>query len=255
MCVYTPGTMVFDDGLVLQSPDGAWQARRLTVEGLAWVRARIAASPLAAGPAHYGPTPAPGARPLERDHTLRRFELEIEGERARVTTDVLEEYAAEPGAWLIPDEMRELDALAEAMEEPDAWIPEGMWAGDWAPYRAERFLLLVDPWRDQPPEDANVAAAPDADAVPWPFLGRIDEVGTTRPGGDPLGERCLVATPEAIARLAAAEATVGVERPLGEPYVSIEYPWARGNGSVLVATRWLLPHEPSTCDLPESGDW
>ena len=35
----------------------------------------------------------------------------------------------------------------------------------------------------------------------------------------------------------------------------VEDPWRRGNGTLVVSTRWLLPHEPSTCDLPGSGDW
>lgn len=254
-CIYEPGTIVFDDGLVLHAPGGHYRGRQLTPEGLGWVRARLAESPLAAGPASYGPAPVPGAEPLLRDHTPRRFEMEVDGQRVLVSSDIPAEYAAEADAWEIPDEMRALDALAVAMEEPDAWIPGGMWAGDWTPYVAERFLLFIDPWRDQP-LDRLPPAIPDANSVPWPFPGRrIDEVGTPRPGGDPLGERCLVATPAEVARLAAAETAVGVDRPLDTPYVSIEYPWRRGNGTLLVATRWLLPHEPSTCDLPGSGDW
>ena len=55
-------------------------------------------------------------------------------------------------------------------------------------------------------------------------------------------------------RLAAAEASRGVRRSLDEPYVSNVYGWRRGNGTLVVATRWLLPNEPSDCRMADS-DW
>ena len=134
----------------------------------------------------------------------------------------------------------------------DAWVPPDLWSDTLAPYRPERFLLVIDPERETSPEDGP--AAPDADEVPWPFFGRIDEVGTTRPGGDPQGERCLVIGPAEFERLAAAEAALGMERSPGDPYASNVYRWRRGNGELVVATRWLLPHEPSTCNLADR-DW
>lgn len=53
--------------------------------------------------------------------------------------------------------------------------------------------------------------------------------------------------------LAAAEASRGVERSLDEPYVSNVYRWRRGNGALVVATRWLLPNEPSDCRVADSA--
>jgi hypothetical protein len=57
-----------------------------------------------------------------------------------------------------------------------------------------------------------------------------------------------------VERLVAAEAAVGVERSPDVPYVTNVYGWRRGNGALLVATRWLLPHEPSDCNRANS-DW
>ncbi len=131
-------------------------------------------------------------------------------------------------------------------------VPPAFWADTWAPYRPERFLLVIDPERDTSSEDAP--AAPDADDVPWPLAGRIDQVGTTRPGGDPQGERCLVIGPREFERLAAAELAVGMERSQDDAYVTNVYRWRRGNGELVVITRWLLPHEPSDCRVADS-DW
>ena len=54
--------------------------------------------------------------------------------------------------------------------------------------------------------------------------------------------------------LVAAEASRGVERSLDEPYVSNVYGWRRGGGTLVVATRWLLPNEASDCNKANS-DW
>jgi hypothetical protein len=254
MCIYTMGTMVFDDGLVLTSArdDGAIRARQLSPDGVAWVQARLAESPLAAGAASYSAVPAPGAPPDEREHTPHRFALERDGTVVRVESDVVAELVGGPAGWLIPAEMLALEQLSADLESIDRWIPPEHWADAWAPYRPERFLLIVEPLRDTPPEDAP--PAPDADEMPWPFPGRIDQVGTTRPGGDPLGGRCIVVGRQAVERLAAAEATMGVERSLDDPFASNMYRWQRGNGALEVTTRWLLPHEPSDCGAGD-GDW
>ena len=90
--------------------------------------------------------------------------------------------------------------------------------------------------------------------MPWPLPGRIDEIGTTQPGGDPMGPRCIVVGREVVERLAAAEAIVGIERSLDDPYVTNVYRWERGNGALVVGTRWLLPHEPSDCSVA-NRDW
>jgi hypothetical protein len=253
-CIYPMGTMVFDDGLVLREPDGAVIGRRLTPAGLDWVRRQLSESPLSAGPASYTAVPAPGATPAQREHTPHHFLLGQGELMVSVLSDVAAEYDAEPGAWQIPDQVRELDALAANLAEPDAWVPEGMWADNWRPWRPDRYLLLVDPQRDSQPEAIDPGGAPDADAVPWPWFGRIDEIGASRPGGDPLGERCLVVPAGEVALLAAAERSFGAERSLDVPYVSVTYPWRRGNGIINVATRWLLPHEPSSCAVGEN-DW
>lgn len=254
MCIYSLGTMVLDDGLVLTDArdDGAMRARHLTPEGLAWVQERIAASPLAAGPASYGAVPAPGAPPDLREHTPHHFVIERDGVPVRVMSDEVDELAGGPGNWQIPDEMLALDQLSDDLADVDGWVPAGFWSDAWAPYRPERYLLFVEPERDTSTEVAP--DVPDADAVPWPVIGRIDQVGTTRPGGDPQGERCLVIGPAEFVRLAAAEASRGVERPADVPYVTNVYRWARGSGELVVGTRWLLPHEPSDCRVGD-GDW
>ena len=254
MCIYSMGTMVFDDGLVVTDgrDDGAIRARHLSPEGIAWLQARLADSPLAAGRASYAAVPAPGAPPDQREHTPHRFALGRDGTVARVESDVVTELVGGAEAWVIPDEMLALERLSTDLANVDAWVPPDLWADAWAPYRPERFLLIIDPQRDTPSED--VPAAPDADTMPWPIAGRIDQIGTTRPGGDPLGERCIVVGRQAVKRLAAAEAAMGVERSLDDPYVSNEYGWKRGNGALVVATRWLLPNEPSDCRVADA-DW
>lgn len=253
-CIYSMGTMVFDDGLVLTDGrgDGVIRARHLSPEGLAWVKTRLAESPLAVGQASYGAVPAPGAPPDQRDHTVHRFVLERDGVVARVDSDVVAELLGGPEAWVIPDEMLALEQLSADLASVDAWVPRDLWTDTWAPYRPERFLLQVDFWRDTSPGD--FPPAPDVDEVPWPLAGGIDRVGTTRPGGDPQGERCVVIGEQWAERLVAAEAFRGVQRSLDEPYVSNVYGWKRGNGALVVATRWLLPHEPSDCNKANS-DW
>jgi hypothetical protein len=256
MCIYSMGTMVFDDGLVLSDArgDGVIRARRLSYEGLAWVQGRLAESPLAAGPASYRAVPAPGAPPDLREHTPHRFtfELEANGMVVAVESDVVAELAGDRESWVIPDEMLALDRLSSDLANVDQWVPPDLWTDTWAPYRPGRFLLVIDPERDTSPED--VPAAPDADDVPWPLAGRIDQVGATRPGGDPQGERCLVIGPREFERLAAAEAAEGMDRSPDDAYVTNVYRWRRGNGELVVATRWLLPHEPSDCRVADS-DW
>lgn len=254
MCIYSMGTMVFDDGLVLTygPDDGAIRARQLSPEGLAWVQERLAESPLAAGSASYRAVPAPGAPPDLREHTPHRFALERDGTVVLVESDVVAELTGGREAWTIPDEMLALERLSADLANVDAWVSPDLWTGAWVPYRPERFLLMIEPQRDTPPEDTP--RAPDADEVPWPIAGRIDQVGTTRPGGDPQGERCVVIDLPRAEGLAAAEASRGVVRSLGEPYVSNVYRWSRGNGALVVATRWLLPNEPSDCRVADT-DW
>jgi len=252
-CIYTMGTMVFDDGLVLrQDEHGLTRARRLAPEGLAWVQARIAESPLAEGAAQYGAVPAPGFPADLHEHTPHWFTVERDGATITVGSDTVPELEGGPKAWVIPDEMLALEQLSADLRNPDAWVPPGLWADTWAPYRADRFLLTVEPMRDSPPED--LPAGPDADLVPWPFMGLIDGIGTTRPGGDPFGTRCIVVGRQVVERVAAAEATVGMERSPDESFVTNEYRWERGNGVLWVGTRWLLPHEPSDCSVSDH-DW
>ena len=254
MCIYSMGTMVFDDGLVLTDGrgDGVVRARHLSPEGIAWVKARLAESPLAAGSASYRAVPAPGAPPDLHEHTPHRFALERDGELVRVESDVVAELEGGGESWMIPDEMLALERLSTDLGSIESWVPLDLWSGTSAPYRPERLLLVIDPQRDT--GSADVPAAPDADSMPWPFFGPIDQVGTTRPGGDPQGERCLVIGVREFERLAAAEASMGVERLPGNPYVSNVYGWRRGNGELVVATRWLLPNEPSDCRVADS-DW
>jgi hypothetical protein len=55
-----------------------------------------------------------------------------------------------------------------------------------------------------------------------------------------------------VERLAAAEAAMGVERSLDDPYVSNVYGWKRGEGALAVATRWLLPNELPDCRVADA---
>jgi hypothetical protein len=254
MCIYSMGTMVFDDGLVLNDGggDGVIRARHLSPEGLAWVKGRLAESPLAAGSASYRAVPAPGAPPDLHEHTPHRFAVERDDTVVAVESDAVTELAGARESWLIPDEMLALEQLSKDLTSVDTWVPPDLWSDTWAPYRPERYLLVIEPLRDALPED--IPAAPDADAVPWPLAGRIDQVGTTGPGGDPQGERCLVIGPREFGLLAAAEAAMGVERSPDDPYVTNVHRWQRGNGALVVATRWLLPNEPSDCRVAGS-DW
>lgn len=253
MCIYELGTMVFDDGLVLRSDDGTALARHLAPGGLAWIRDRLDESPLAAGAASYGAVP--GDPSDERDHTRHQFTMDRGGGSIWVTADVVAELAGGPNAWIIPDEMLALDQLSADLEDIDAWVPPDLWVDAWTPYRPERFLLFAEPWRDIAPEDVPANPGVDADRVPWPFQGRVDEIGTTRPGGDPLGLRCLVVDARVVERVAAAEATVGMQRSPYVPYVTNDYDWPRGNGRIIVGTRWLLPSERADCSMLDQRDW
>lgn len=199
--------------------------------------------------------PAPGAPPDEREHTPHQFALDHDGGTIRVASDVVAELAGGPDAWTIPDEMLALDQLSTDLADIGSWVPPDLWADAWTPYRPEHFLLFAEPWRDVDPQDMPADGGMDDDHVSWPFLGRIDEIGTTRPGGDPLGLRYLIVDARDLERVAAAEATVGMQRSTSVPYVTNDHDWQRGNGRVIVGSRWLLPFERPDCSTLDKSDW
>ena len=82
-------------------------------------------------------------------------------------SDVVAELANGAKAWVIPDKMLALERLSADLANVDAWVPPDLWAGGWTPYRPERFLLMIDPQRDTPPE--AVPRGPDADECPGPL--------------------------------------------------------------------------------------
>jgi len=237
------GTTVLDDGRVIWNRDGDPVERRLTDEGLAWVRAQLDQTGLLAATRSYGATLRPGATPDPRGTTSYLFQLVRDGSRVKVGSGDPGDYLP-PDAWVIPPEMQILSRLAGGLRDPEAWIAESMWSAPAGPFDADHYAVVLDS-QAGPPNQGQYPV--DVSEVRWPF--RIATAGMPlAQGGQPSeGRRCLVVDATVAKAMADAEAEVGRPRDLGAWMAGGAYRWDAVRGNLGIETMPLLPYQSPDC--------
>ncbi|HEX3265995.1 MAG TPA: hypothetical protein VHR16_10040, partial [Candidatus Limnocylindrales bacterium] len=253
-CRATAGTTILGDGRVIwESPDdsGTVLQSSLTSEGLAKVRAAIAARPELDASGDYRPVLRPGATPIAHGVSSFRFEVGEAGAHILVTSWDPESLADQRDQWKIPPEMDALGVLSGRLVDPLQWLGVAAFAGPPAQFSANGFLVGIELFGGA--GDAGDVPA-DADDVDWPFGRPIETAGEPVAGVEGITTRCLRIDAEAAADLRAAEKAAGARRPAAAWFSTIAYDWHRADGFVQVTVRQLLPHESGPCsDLLEPG--
>jgi hypothetical protein len=244
-CGPSAGTVILDDGRIIwEDRDLDVVASRLTADGLAKVRAAIEAEPGLQQDGNYQAQLRPGFEPIGHGAGSHLFEVGEGDDAVVVTTVEPSSFADQPQAWIIPDESRELAALAAQIADPVAWLGADAFAEAARPYQAPGYVLLVDVF----PAFGEIGAGVDVDAVAWPFDAPIEQVGDPLPAepGE-LAGRCLLLDRTNGAALLSAETAAGATRDLRPWLSTVEYDWARGDGWVDVSLLPVLPHQSGTC--------
>jgi hypothetical protein len=231
--VVGPTTTVLADGRIIwpratsADPAPVLSVRRLSERGLATVRDEIVGSGLFEADAAYRPEPLPGAEPpghgaCQYDYFWRGGEEPVHVSSTMWFGDDEESTYYEPAP-----EREALDALAQRLTDPEAWLD----ASDWAEAEAVAFqpesYLITAVVHEGGTEGATLGA-PDIDAVAWPFPEPPDTFGNAVSNG-----RCDVASADAIDRFAGDLAAAGMEQfeqPVDGPTITL--PWAEGDASV-----------------------
>jgi hypothetical protein len=247
ICDFRFGTTVLADGRVIWEDGLGTSVRRLSANGLAWVRALLDRMPQLAANASYEPTLIPGATPPAFGPTDHTFLLERGDQRIRVRSADAPTFAAFPDVWVVPAEAVVLSTLAEQMKDPESWFPPASWAGPATDFTPDRYLVSVGLWENGQGAEGFV----DIDDVAWPF-GAIDSVGMPTPfgpgGTGDSGGRCVVISADQARSMAAAEIAAGGKRELDVRVWDWTYRSARENGArIPVETRWLLPYQMTDC--------
>lgn len=237
------GTTVLDDGRVIWDRDGNLVERRLTDEGLAWVRAQLDATGLLAATRSYGAALRPGATPDPRGVTSYLFQLERDGSRVKVGSGDPGDYMP-PDAWVIPPEMLLLGRLAAGLRDPEAWIDKSMWSAPAGPFTADDYLVVLDP-RAGPPNQGQYPV--DVSEVHWPFTVATAGMPLAQGGQPSEGLRCLVVDSRVAKAMAAAEAEVGRPRDLEAWMAHGAYRWDASRGNLGIETLPLLPYQSPDC--------
>jgi hypothetical protein len=218
--------------------------RRLNAEGLAQLREIIFSGGLLNTNATHELEPLPGAQPPGRGVGVFTF-TNGESQEDAVVSSVQWLGDEEEQTYYQPSPAREaLDALAQALRDPESMLDEGAWEGPAEPYEGADYQLVLMPQRDVPPY-----GNPDVADLPLTFDGPIDEFGEAIGGQGALVSRCGIVTREEAAGIVAVFdagdfGEVGMDRA-----TSGGLDWADGNGTVDVS---LLPRMPD--GFPECSD-
>ena len=245
-----PWVSLMADGTLIWQPvppeteTPALVTRRLTPDGLAELRDLIFGSGLLAEDATHELEPLPGAQPPGRGVGVYVFTTG-EDDGGVTVTSVQWLGDEEEETYYQPSPEREgLDALANALRDPEAMLGADAWEGPAEAYEAADYQLVLVPIRDVPPY-----GNPDIAEMGLDYDGPIDEFGeaTGAPGEVP--SRCGVITREEAASIirvldAADFGEVGLDRATGG---GID--WAEGNGTVDL---FMVPRMPD--GFPECED-
>lgn len=209
--VRVPTTTILEDGRVIWQANtpGAyqWSVRRLSDAGLTSVRTRIADTGLLGRGAEYLPQLREGLSEGP-PHGLCYFTFDHRDGSTDVTVGSVMWFGdEEEAAYFEPaPERRELDAFAQQLRDPEAWLAPTDWDDPaWAPYVPGSFLVLASPIVFGEP------SGPTLEQVAWPFdlppSAYGEEVGFSEPR-----PRCAVAPRDAVEAFVAGQA-----QPGGEP--------------------------------------
>ena len=202
--VLLPVTTILEDGRVIwqnNAPDGfQWVVRRLSEAGLASVRARIAGTGLLDRDAEYTPQLREGLSEGP-PHGLCFFTFDHRDGSADATVGSVMWFGdEEEAAYFEPaPERRELDAFAQQLRDPEAWLSPTDWDDPaWEPHVPGSFLVLAAPVTFGEP------SGPALEQVAWPFdlppSTYGDQVGFAEPR-----PRCAMAPRDAVERLVAGQ--------------------------------------------------
>lgn len=246
-CGSTPGTTFLDDGRLLwEAIDGSGHVltAKLSERGFELVRAAIEATPALTRDGDYRATLKPGAEPIPHGLNSFRFDVQWAAGPVLVTSWDPASLADQAELWTFPPELAQLADLAARLADPVAWLGEGAFVGQPAPYLPSGVVVRIDLYPDVG-EVGGIAA--DADDVDWPFTQPIEVAGEPLEGEDVPAPRCVILDAAGAAALRAAEAAAGVLRDTRLWETVIEYGWKRADGFAQVAVRQLLPHEAGDC--------
>lgn len=241
--VLLPTTTILEDGRVIWQESGPttyqWRVRQMSEGGLSTVRARIAATSLLDQDGDYRPELREGVTEGP-PHGLCQFTFDHDDGQSDVSvTSVMWFGDEEEAAYYQPaPERRELNAFADQLRSPEAWLAPGDWADEEsAPYVADSFLLLASPAFGE-------ASGPSLDEIDWPFEAPPstfgEEVGFSEPR-----PRCAVATRDAVERFVTGQAQPGGEPiDLAAPATNLNL---REGETWYSITLWSVPIEGIDC--------
>ena len=223
-----------DDGRVITADSrGSFVQRKLTPTGAAAMVLQAIETGLFERDAQYGRELLPGRTLPARGVTWLVLTVANGPRDVRVSF----EPSGQPDDELFqPSPTRDkLTALARGYEDLSR-VPASHWAESasqaYQPVFHRLFVVVQ-------PNIVPAGAPPDADTI-WPFLVPIDAVGAPMGG---TSWRCVVLIDDDARALAQAAVFPGYAS--GSAFA--ENTLARGNGSVRLQIRPVLPHEPATC--------
>jgi hypothetical protein len=209
--VLLPTTVILEDGRLIWQENGPatyqWRTRQLSSAGLETIRARIAATGLLDHAGDYRPRlregvtegPPHGACAFTFDHQDGATDVSV-------TSTMWFGDEEEAAYWEPAPERHELDAFAQQLRSPEAWLGPDDWSdAASAPYVSNSYLVLVS-------EEFGQGNGPDLEAVDWPFDAPPSTYGESVDNGRQPPQRCGMASREAIERYVA-----GQTQPGGEP--------------------------------------
>ena len=245
-----PTTTVLADGRVIwpratsadPNPARVLSVRRLGEQGLATVRGEIIGSGLFGADAVHRPEPLPGSDPP--DHGACQYDFDWRGGEEPVHVSSTMWFGDdEESTYYVPAPAREaLDALAQRLTDPEAWLEASDWAdAEAVAFQPESYLVLAIVHEGG--TELATEGAPDIDAVAWPFPEPPDAFGEAVSSG-----RCDVAGAAAINRFAGDLAAAGMEQfeqPANGPMITL--PWAEGDASVEIVIHPQRPDGEPPC--------
>ena len=243
-----PTTTILGDGRVIwprttaADPAPVLSVRRLSDQGLATVRDEISGSGLFEADAVFRPEPLPGSEPP--GHGACQYDFDWRGGEDPIHVSSTMWFGDdEESTYYEPAPEREaLDALAQRLVDPEAWLDASDWAdAEAVAFQPESYLVMAVVYEGG--TEGATEGAPDVDAVAWPFPEPPDAFGDAVSDG-----RCDVATADVIEGFAADLAAAGMEQfesPADGPTITL--PWAAGDASVDIVIHPQRPDGEPPC--------
>ncbi len=239
-----PSLSVFRDGSVLRRGDLGGLMMKLTPRGVALILDPASTSELFA---------TSGEIKVDPNHQAGFVSYAIDLRRG---DELVHRSSTNASA---PSDRAEADriiALAEHLDDLEAWLPEDAWAEQPAvavPYVPARFLLKITAFKKQQGIDYPRQAL-DVDRVAWPLGGRLVDFGQLQavpPLGEGSASRCGVVTlsdATAVKQALAAAPWTEPAIPVAER-MQADLDWAAARSLVSVTVTGSLPDDPPDCSI------